>query len=78
MRGLAPRRATIKSDLVAGVPVAISSVRTHGRKRVAGVKIQGLYASIFGPLAGHVEQQARPGGGLEHRYGPAVLIQAPA
>jgi SulP family sulfate permease len=61
VRGLAPRRATIKSDLVAGVPVAISSVPDGMAASVlAGVNpVQGLYASIFGPLGGGLTSSSR-------------------
>ena len=61
VRGLAPRRATIKSDLVAGVPVAISSVPDGMAASVlAGVNpVQGLYASIFGPVGGGLTSSSR-------------------
>ncbi|HEV7628586.1 MAG TPA: SulP family inorganic anion transporter, partial [Streptomyces sp.] len=61
VRQLAPDRTTIKADLVAGVPVAISSVPDGMAASVlAGVNpVQGLYASIFGPLGGGLTSSSR-------------------
>ena len=60
-RDLAPNRKTVKSDLVAGVPVAISSVPDGMAASVlAGVNpVQGLYASIFGPVGGGLTSSSR-------------------
>jgi SulP family sulfate permease len=51
---VAPDRASLKQDLVAGVPGAISSVPDGMAAGVlAGVSpVYGLYASIFGPIGG--------------------------
>ena len=61
LRGVAPERATWKQDLVAGVPGAISSVPDGMAASVlAGVNpVQGLYASIFGPVAGGLTSSSR-------------------
>ena len=58
---VAPRRATIKQDLVAGVPGAISSVPDGMAAGVlAGVNpVHGLYASIFGPIGGGLTSSSR-------------------
>ena len=57
----APRRATVKRDLVAGIPGAISSVPDGMAAGVlAGVNpVHGLYASIFGPLGGGLTSSSR-------------------
>ncbi|MDZ5623058.1 SulP family inorganic anion transporter [Nocardioides sp. HM23] len=54
LTGIAPKRATLKQDLVAGLPGAISSVPDGMAAGVlAGVNpVHGLYASIFGPVGG--------------------------
>ena len=54
MDDVVPRRATVKQDLVAGVPGAISSVPDGMAAGVlAGVSpVHGLYASLFGPIGG--------------------------
>jgi SulP family sulfate permease len=54
LAGIAPERTTIKQDLVAGVPGAISSVPDGMAAGVlAGVSpVHGLYASLFGPVGG--------------------------
>ena len=58
---VAPRRATVKQDLVAGVPGAISSVPDGMAAGVlAGVSpVHGLYASIFGPIGGGLTSSSR-------------------
>ncbi|WP_322919157.1 SulP family inorganic anion transporter [Nocardioides renjunii] len=58
---LAPRRATVKQDLVAGIPGAISSVPDGMAAGVlAGVSpVHGLYASIFGPIGGGLTSSSR-------------------
>jgi SulP family sulfate permease len=54
LRQVAPRRDTVRKDLVAGLPGAISSVPDGMASSVlAGVNpVHGLYASIFGPIGG--------------------------
>jgi sulfate permease, SulP family len=61
LRGIAPGRKTWKQDLVAGVPGAISSVPDGMAASVlAGVNpVQGLYASIFGPIGGGLTSSSR-------------------
>jgi sulfate permease, SulP family len=51
---VAPKRNTVRKDLVAGLPGAISSVPDGMASSVlAGVNpVHGLYASIFGPIGG--------------------------
>jgi SulP family sulfate permease len=51
---VAPKRSTVRKDLVAGLPGAISSVPDGMAASVlAGVNpVHGLYASIFGPIGG--------------------------
>ena len=58
---VAPRRATVKQDLVAGVPGAISSVPDGMAAGVlAGVSpVHGLYASIFCPIGGGLTSSRR-------------------
>jgi SulP family sulfate permease len=58
---LAPERATLKQDLVAGVPGAISSVPDGMAAGVlAGVNpVYGLYASIFGPIGGGLTSSSK-------------------
>jgi len=59
--GLAPERGTLKQDLVAGVPGAISSVPDGMAAGVlAGVSpVHGLYASIFGPIGGGLTSSSK-------------------
>ena len=61
LRDLAPQRATLKQDLVAGVPGAISSVPDGMAAGVlAGVSpVHGLYASLFGPLGGGLTSSSK-------------------
>ncbi len=61
IRGRAPERGTLRSDLVAGVPQAISSVPDGMAASVlTGVNpVHGLYASIFGPVAGGLTSSTR-------------------
>jgi SulP family sulfate permease len=56
-----PNRATVKEDLVAGLPGAISSVPDGMAASVlAGVNpVYGLYASGFGPIAGGLTSNTR-------------------
>jgi SulP family sulfate permease len=58
---LAPARGTIRKDLVAGLPGAISSVPDGMAASVlAGVNpVHGLYASIFGPIGGGLTASTR-------------------
>jgi SulP family sulfate permease len=58
---VAPRRATVKQDLVAGIPGAVSSVPDGMAAGVlAGVSpVHGLYASIFGPIGGGLTSSSR-------------------
>jgi SulP family sulfate permease len=58
---IAPERATLKQDLVAGVPGAISSVPVGMAAGVlAGVSpVYGLYASIFGPVGGGLTSSSK-------------------
>ncbi len=58
---MAPRRNTIRKDLVAGLPGAISSVPDGMASSVlAGVNpVHGLYASIFGPIGGGLTASTR-------------------
>src|SRR5688500_9845118 len=58
---VAPRRATVKQDLVAGAPGAISSVPDGMAAGVlAGVSpVHGLYASIFGPIGGGLTSSSK-------------------
>ena len=58
---LAPQRGTLKQDLVAGVPGAISSVPDGMAAGVlAGVSpVHGLYASIFGPAGGGLTSSSK-------------------
>lgn len=54
MRGRAPAKGTLRSELVAGIPGAISSVPDGMASSVlTGVNpVHGLYASLFGPIGG--------------------------
>ncbi len=58
---IAPERATLKQDLVAGIPGAISSVPDGMAAGVlAGVSpVHGLYASIFGPVGGGLTSSSK-------------------
>jgi SulP family sulfate permease len=61
IRGLRPEPGTLRQDLVAGVPGAISSVPDGMAASVlAGVSpVHGLYASIFGPVGGGLTSSTR-------------------
>jgi len=61
MRGLRPEPGTLRQDLVAGLPGAISSVPDGMAASVlAGVNpVHGLYASIFGPVGGGLTSSTR-------------------
>ena len=61
LRGLAPRRAVLKADVLAGLPGAIGSVPDGMAASVlAGVNpIHGLYASFAGPVAGGLSTSTR-------------------
>ena len=54
MKSVRPRRADLKSDLLAGLPGAISSLPDGMAASVlAGVhSVHGLYASFAGPIGG--------------------------
>ncbi|HWJ53266.1 MAG TPA: SulP family inorganic anion transporter, partial [Propionibacteriaceae bacterium] len=58
---IVPERASLKEDLVAGVPGAISSVPDGMAAGVlAGVSpVHGLYASIFGPVGGGLTSSSK-------------------
>lgn len=60
-RDVAPARDTVRPDLVAGIPVAVSSVPDGMAASVlAGVNpVQGLYACIFGPVGGGLATSSR-------------------
>lgn len=60
-RGLAPEPGTLRSDLVAGVPGAISKVPDGMAASVLiGVNpVHGLYASMFGPIGGGLTSSTR-------------------
>ena len=61
LRGRAPERGTTRQELVAGIPGAISSVPDGMAASVlAGVNpVHGLYASLFGPVAGGLSSSTR-------------------
>ena len=61
LRGLVPEQGTVRKDLVAGLPGAISSVPDGMASSVlAGVNpVHGLYASIFGPIGGGLTSSTR-------------------
>ena len=61
LRGVAPERGTLVKDLIAGLPGAIGSVPDGMAASVlAGVNpVHGLYASIFGPVAGGLSSSTR-------------------
>ena len=61
LTSLRPRRADLKSDLLAGLPGAISSVPDGMAASVlAGVNpVHGLYASFAGPIAGGLTASTR-------------------
>ena len=61
VRHVKPARSTVKADLIAGVPGAISSVPDGMAASVlAGVSpVHGLYASIFGPIGGGLTASTR-------------------
>lgn len=59
--GLAPEPGTLRADLVAGVPGAISKVPDGMAASVlVGVNpVHGLYASLFGPIGGGLTSSTR-------------------
>jgi sulfate permease, SulP family len=61
IRSRAPEPGTLRSDLIAGVPGAISSVPDGMASSVlAGVNpVHGLYASLFGPIGGGLTTSTR-------------------
>ncbi|MFI5896146.1 SulP family inorganic anion transporter [Actinoplanes sp. NPDC051513] len=61
LRRIAPERKTVRKDLVAGLPGAISGVPDGMAASVlAGVNpVYGLYASIFGPVGGGLTASTR-------------------
>ena len=61
VRQRAPERGTTRTDLIAGVPGAISSVPDGMASSVlTGVNpVHGLYASIFGPIGGGLTSSTR-------------------
>jgi SulP family sulfate permease len=61
LRQVAPEPGTLRKDLVAGLPGAISGVPDGMAASVlAGVNpVHGLYASIFGPVAGGLTSSTR-------------------
>jgi SulP family sulfate permease len=61
LRAVAPERGTVRKDLVAGLPGAISSVPDGMAASVlAGVNpVHGLYASIFGRIGGGLTSSSR-------------------
>lgn len=61
LREVRPRRATLREDVLAGVPGAISSVPDGMASSVlVGVNpVYGLYASAFGPIAGGLTTSTR-------------------
>ena len=61
LRSRVPRRNTVRQDLVAGVPGAISSVPDGmAASLLTGVNpVHGLYASVFGPVGGGLTASTR-------------------
>jgi SulP family sulfate permease len=61
LRRVAPERSTVRQDLVAGLPGAISGVPDGMAAGVlAGVNpVYGLYASVFGPIGGGLTASTR-------------------
>jgi SulP family sulfate permease len=61
LRSVGPERSSLRADLVAGLPGAISSVPDGMAAAVlAGVNpVQGLYASFAGPIAGGLSSNTR-------------------
>lgn len=61
IRGLAPERGTTRTELIAGVPGAISSVPDGMASSVlTGVNpVHGLYARAFGPIGGGLASSTR-------------------
>ena len=61
LRAVRPRRKDLRTDLIAGLPGAISSVSDGMAAAVlAGVNpVQGLYASFAGPVAGGLASSTR-------------------
>src|ERR1044071_5909220 len=61
LRRVAPDRRTVRRDLVAGLPGAVSGVPDGMAASVlAGVNpVYGLYASVFGPIGGGLTASTR-------------------
>lgn len=61
LRSRAPEKGTIRTDLIAGIPGAISSVPDGMASSVlTGVNpVHGLYASMFGPIGGGLSSSTR-------------------
>lgn len=61
LRSRAPEKGTVRTDLIAGIPGAISSVPDGMASSVlTGVNpVHGLYASIFGPIGGGLTSSTR-------------------
>jgi sulfate permease, SulP family len=61
LRQVAPERGTVRKDLIAGFPRAMSSVPDGmAASLLAGVNpMHGLYASIFGPIGGGLTSSTR-------------------
>ncbi len=61
LRSVGPERSSLRADIVAGLPGAISSVPDGMAAAVlAGVNpVQGLYASFAGPIAGGLSSNTR-------------------
>jgi sulfate permease, SulP family len=61
LRRVAPRRGTVRADLVAGLPGAVSGIPDGMAASVlAGVNpVYGLYAGIFGPVGGGLVSSSR-------------------
>ena len=61
VRGRAPEKGTLRTELIAGIPGAISSVPDGMAASVlTGVNpVHGLYASLFGPIGGGLTSSTR-------------------
>src|SRR5450755_4857673 len=61
LRSVGPQRASLRADILAGLPGAISSVPDGMAAAVlAGVNpVQGLYAGFAGPIAGGLSSHTR-------------------
>ena len=61
LRDAAPQRRTVRKDLVAGLPGAISKIPDGMAASVlAGVNpVHGLYASVVGPIGGGLTSSSR-------------------